>query len=81
MAAENLSVIIFTHFINKKILCQRNNDAERISNEVLALYFTELRKWKTQTKFQSGISSNIYMCVCVCVCVLRCCYEGIQVMS
>jgi hypothetical protein len=35
LARESLSLIASTYYINKAILCQRNNDADNISEEFL----------------------------------------------
>lgn len=61
MSNGNLSVIASEHYVSKTILCQRKNDAEHISEEVLKILhgevrtylrvdFTGLWKWKTKIK-------------------------------
>jgi hypothetical protein len=41
----NLSVIASEHYVSKTILCQRKNDAEHISEEVLKILHGEVRTY------------------------------------
>jgi hypothetical protein len=68
-------VIHSTHYISKANLCQRNNDAQHVSEVLNNLYkeiktdnsvnFTELKKMKSKYKIYQRILSHIYKMFCV----------------